>query len=256
MYADMNGVTLRRGEKTILKGIDWRMERGEHWAIIGANGSGKTTMLKIAGGSLFPTSGTVTVLGGRFGACDLIQLRRKVGWVGPALLTRMPPEERTRDIVASGFKATYGIVYEYSAEDAARVEESLSRVGLGGRGDAAFGVLSQGEQARVMFARSMMAEPELYILDEACSGLDLPSREMFLGVVEGVMASGDAGVVMVTHHIEEIPAGITHALVLKDGAVLASGPVAETVTSGVLTNAFGIDVAVERKDGRFWARAM
>lgn len=251
---DMRGVCLRRGEKRILADLDWKMGRGEHWAVIGANGSGKTTLLKIAGGTLFPSAGEVSVLGERFGRCDMLKLRQRVGWVGPALLARMPPAETARDIVASGLRATFGLVYEYALDDARRVDASLERVGLADRAGAEFGVLSQGEQQRVLFARSMVAEPEMYILDEACSGLDLPARELFLGVAADVMESGRAGVVMVTHHIEEIPSGITHALILRGGRALASGPVGETVTSGLLSEAFGMRVMVERVNGRFWAR--
>lgn len=251
---DMRGVGLRRSGNVILHDLSWRMEPGQHWAVIGANGSGKTTLLRIVGGILFPTLGEVTVLGGRFGRCDLLRLRQRIGWVGPALLGRMPPGERLHDIVASGFKATFGLVYELNEGDDARVNAALERVGLGGRGEAEFGVLSQGEQQRALFARSLLTSPELFILDEACSGLDLPARETFLGVVEEVMHSGGAGVIMVTHHIEEIPASITHALVLKGGSVLASGPVGETITAGTLSEAFGLAVDVERADGRFWTR--
>lgn len=252
---DMSGVFLRRGDKTILRDLTWRMRRGEHWAVIGANGSGKTTLLKIAGGTLFPSAGEVTVLGERFGRCDLLRLRQRVGWVGPALLGRMPPGERLWDIVASGFRATFGLVYEISPADGEKVETVLERVGLGGRGAAEFGVLSQGEQQRALFARSMLTSPELYILDEACSGLDLPAREVFLGIADEVMAGGGAGMIMVTHHIEEISTGVTHALILKDGGALASGPVAGTITAEVLSEAFGMRIVVERRDGRFWARA-
>lgn len=250
----MAGVCLRRSGKEILRDVDWRMGRGEHWAIIGANGSGKTTMLQIAGGILFPTAGKVEVLGGRFGACDLFQLRRRIGWVSSALLARMPASETVREIVVSGLKATFGLVYEYSEADRELAESTIARVGIADRMDAPFGVLSQGEQQKTLFARSMMAEPELYILDEACSGLDLSARESFLRVVEEVMAGGRAGVIMVTHHIEEIPTGITHALVLKSGRVLAAGPVEKCLTSAALGDAFAIGVTVERKNGRFWAR--
>ncbi len=252
----MSGVSLRRNGNAILTDLSWRMRRGEHWAVIGANGSGKTTLLKIAGGTLFPSSGNATVLGERFGSCDLLRLRQRVGWVGPALLSRMPPGERLWDIAASGFRATFGLVYEISPADAEKVDAVLERVGLGGKGGTEFGVLSQGEQQRALFARSMLTGPELYILDEACAGLDLPARELFLGIADGVMAGGDAGVVMVTHHIEEISAGVTHALVLKAGIGLASGPVDEVVTPEILSEAFDIRVAVEKKGGRFWARVV
>lgn len=250
----MSSVCLRRGGKEILKDVCWTMRRGEHWAVIGANGSGKTTLLQIAGGCLFPTAGGVTILGERLGACDMFLLRRRVGWVSSALLSRMPPSETAREIVVSGLKATFGLVYEYSAGDAEKAEENIARVGIADRMDAPFGVLSQGEQQKTLFARAMMAEPELYILDEACSGLDLAARESFLRVVDGVIAGRQAGVIMVTHHIEEIPPGITHALVLKDGRVLASGAVEESISSTVLSEAFGIGVTVDRVNDRFAAR--
>lgn len=251
---EMKDVWLRRNGKEILRGIDWRMGKDEHWAVIGANGSGKTTLLQIAGGILFPTVGEATVLGGRFGACDLFQLRRRIGWVSSALLARMPTVETVREIVISGLKATFGLVYEYTASDAEKADANMARVGMEDRIHAHFGVLSQGEQQKTLFARAMMADPELYILDEACSGLDLAARESFLKVVDDVIARRQAGIIMVTHHIEEIPPGVTHALVLKSGGVLAAGPVAESLTSEVLSEAFGIRVAMERKNGRFWAR--
>lgn len=251
---DLRGVCLRRSGKEILKNIDWRFARGEHWAVIGANGSGKTTLLQIAGGCLFPTSGEATVLGNRFGACDMFLLRRRIGWVSSALLSRMPPAETALEIVVSGLKATFGLVYEYSAADRKLAEANLERVGMADRPNALFGVLSQGEQQKILFARSMMADPDLFILDEACSGLDLKARESFLRVVERVMAAGKAGVIMVTHHIEEIPPGVSHALVLKNGEALAAGPAERVITGPALTEAFAMDIAVERKNGRFWAR--
>jgi len=250
----MAGVGLRRSDKTILHGVDWRMRRGEHWAIIGANGSGKTTLLRIAGGTLFPSEGKIAVLGEKFGACDLFQLRRRIGWVSSALMTRMPPAETARDIVVSGLRATFGLVYEYSDEDGGLAEENLAKVGIADRMDAPFGVLSQGEQQRTLFARAMMANPELFILDEACSGLDLAARESFLRVVDDVIANHHAGLIMVTHHIEEIPPGITHGLVLKSGGVLAAGAVRDVIASDVLSEAFNLSVAVERWNDRFWAR--
>lgn len=247
-------IHLRRNGKEILDGVDWRMGRGEHWAVIGANGSGKTTLLQIVGGVLFPTSGTATVLGRRFGSCDLFALRRRIGWVSSALLQRMPPAETARDIVISGLRATFGLVYEYTAADREKAAARLAQVGLGDRLEAEFGILSQGEQQKALFARCLMPEPELLILDEACSGLDLAARESFLRVVGDVVAGGAAGVVMVTHHIEEIPPGITHALVLKEGRVLAAGPLEEALGSEVLSEAFGLRVTTERRGGRFWAR--
>lgn len=247
-------VCFRRSEKEILRNVSWRMRKDEHWAVIGANGSGKTTLLQIAGGILFPSAGAATVLGGRFGACDLFQLRRRIGWVSSALLARMPGVETVRDIVVSGLKATFGLIYQYTDADRELADAAIERVGMGDRGQAPFGVLSQGEQQKTLFARAMMADPELFILDEACAGLDLAARESFLGVVQGVIDGGRAGVIFVTHHIEEIPPGVTHALILKNGGVHASGPVADILTSAVLSEAFAIPVTVERANGRFTAR--
>lgn len=251
---DLNRIHFRRSGREILRGIDWRAESGGHWAVIGANGSGKTTLLQIAGGILFPTSGEATVLGCRFGATDLFQLRRRIGWVSSALNARVPRIETVMETVISGLKATFGLVYEYTAEDAGKAAANLSLVGMEGRDDAPFGVLSQGEQQKVLFARALMADPELLILDEPCSGLDLRAREAFLGSVGEVMERRRASVVMVTHHIEEIPSGMANALVLKDGAVLAAGAAGETLTAEILSEAFGIAVAVHREDGRFWTR--
>ncbi|MDR1519644.1 MAG: ABC transporter ATP-binding protein [Planctomycetota bacterium] len=251
---DLRRVGLRRNGREILRDIDWRVRRGEHWAVIGANGSGKTTLLQIAGAVLFPSSGEATVLGGRFGAADLFKLRRRVGWVASALTARLPGGETARDIVISGLKATFGLVYEYSEADRLKADETLRRLGLADRADAPFGVLSQGEQQKTLFARALMAGPELLILDEACSGLDLSAREAFLRAVGGVAARREAGLILVTHHIEEIPAAVTHALILGAGRVLASGRVDAVLTPEILSPAFGLDVRIERRGGRFWTR--
>ncbi len=249
----MHNVGLRRNGRQILEGIDWQVEKGTHWAVFGANGSGKTTLLQIAGGCLFPTTGKVEVLGCKFGASDLFALRKRVGWVSTALQARIAGVEKVRDIVISGLKATFGLVYEYAPEDAAKADANLALVGLADRGDAPFGVMSQGEQQRVLFARSLMAAPELLIFDEACSGLDLKARETFLGVVEDVIARDMATVVMVTHHIEEIPSGINQALVLKNGTILTQGPSNKAFTGETLSSALGLPLSVRYENSRFWA---
>ncbi|MDR1535043.1 MAG: ATP-binding cassette domain-containing protein [Planctomycetota bacterium] len=248
---DLAGLSFRRNGKRILSGIDWRMFRGEHWAVIGANGSGKTTLLQIAGGILFPTAGEATVLGGRFGETDLFKLRRRIGWVASALLARLPGHESTLDIVLSGLKATFGLVYEYSGEDRRLAEDSLRKMGLEDRLGTPFGLLSQGEQQKTLLARSLMSSPELFILDEACSGLDLSAREAFLKEVNEVAVRGRAGIIFVTHHIEEIPPALTHALILREGGILARGGIEKTLTGENLSSAFGLGVEVERKAGRF-----
>ena len=252
---DLRKIGLRRSGKRILEDVDWRVEPGEHWAVIGANGSGKTTLLQIAGGILFPTLGEATVLGRRFGATDLFVLRRRIGWIASALMARLPPGETALEITVSGLRATFGLVYEYTEADRRLAEKNLRWLGLDDRAQTPFGVLSQGEQQKTLFARSLMAKPELLILDEACSGLDLAARETFLQAVEGVAARREAGIVLVTHHIEEIPPAITHALILKEGRKLAAGKIDDILVSETLSDAFGIRIRVESRDGRFWARA-
>ncbi len=252
---DLRSICLRRSGREILKQVDWLSPAGAHWAVIGANGSGKTTLLQIVGGVLFPTSGTAEVLGCRFGASDLFQLRRRIGWISSALNARIARHEPVLDIVLSGMRATFGLVYEYSDHDSKLACDNLKMVGLADRIDAEFGVLSQGEQQKVLFARSLMADPELLIFDEACSGLDLKARESFLTVVGQVMEERRASVIMVSHHIEEIPPTVANALVLKDGKVLANGLTSQIFTSEILSDAFSIDVRVEQRDDRFWARA-
>lgn len=249
----LRDVRLRRNGLDILSGIDWRMGRGEHWAVVGANGSGKTTLLQIAAGTLFPTAGEATVLGERFGKTDLFALRRRIGWISSALLARLPGHETALDVAVSGLKATFGLVYDCSPRDRETAAEHLRRMGLAERLDTPFGLLSQGERQKVLFARSLMTDPGILILDEACSGLDIPARESFLRAVGDIMAAGRTGTVMATHHIEEIPPDATHALALKGGKILASGPVEETISSAVLSETFGLRIAVERRNRRFWA---
>ena len=251
---DFKSIALRRSGRDILTNINWHIEPGSHWAVIGANGSGKTTLLQIAGGVLFPSGGEASVLGCRFGATDLFQLRRRIGWVSSALNARMPRIESVMSTVVSGLKATFGLVYEYTPDDAAKASRNLALVGIPGREDAPFGVLSQGEQQKVLFARALMAEPELLILDEPCAGLDLKAREAFLASIDEVITQHSASIIMVTHHIEEIPSSVSNALILKNGTVLKSGGTAITLTSEVLSDAFGIPVTVHREGDRFWAR--
>lgn len=252
-YIDISGLVFRRNGKDILRGIDWLAPRGSHWAVIGANGSGKTTLLQIAGGSLFPTAGSVVVLGRRFGETDLMQLRRRVGWASSALQARMPRHESVLETVVSGLKATFGLVYEYAPDDAGRARDLIAGMGLAGFEDTAFGVLSQGEQQKALFARALMPDPEILILDEVCSGLDLRARESLLAGIGRVMAEQRAGVIMVTHHIEEIPPEVDHALILKDGRAYASGRIDSVLTSETLSETMDMPVSVERENGRFRA---
>ncbi|HEY8449824.1 MAG TPA: ABC transporter ATP-binding protein, partial [Bacillota bacterium] len=199
----LDRITVRQNGKTLLKELSWRVRRGEHWAVLGRNGSGKTTLLNVINGYLWPTagSGPVEVLGERFGACDLPELRRRIGWVSSALHEGLERWHRVRRVVLSGKFAALGWVREATAVDEQRAERLLEQLGCADLADRPYGSLSQGEQQRVLIARALMAEPQLLLLDEPCAGLDFVAREQVLRAIEAMIGdcSGPA-VVLVTHH--------------------------------------------------------
>ena len=252
----MSGVTVVRDGSTLLSGIDWTVEEGERWVVLGPNGAGKTTLLAVAGATLLPTSGSVTLLGQRFGQADLGDLRTRVGLSTSALADRVPPHEKAVDVVVS---AAHGVVGRggsgYDASDLSRASDLLQRVGLRAFADRRFGSLSEGERKRVLLARALMTDPELLLLDEPAAGLDLGAREALLRLLARLTAPGAPPTVLVTHHVEEVPVGTTHALLLARGRIVASGPVASVLTGELLTRAFGIPLQVDSLDGRWTARA-
>ncbi|MFP4054325.1 MAG: ABC transporter ATP-binding protein [Phycisphaerae bacterium] len=252
---ELKDVVLFRGEKTILDGVNWRVRRGEHWAIVGANGSGKTTLLRIAAGTLWPSRGTVSVLGQRFGEVDLRELRKRIGWVSSALQDRMPPSLPAMKAVVSGASATIGLFDEPAGTQWDRANQLAEQLGIAQLGDRPFGVLSLGEQQRVLIARALMPDPPLLILDEPCAGLDLAAREQLLETVES-LGRGDSGrtLVLVSHHIEEITPAFSRVLLLSEGRAAAQGPKPQVLTGPQLSNAFGLDVVVETAADRYWAR--
>lgn len=236
---EVEHVTLCRGDKTILHDVCWAVERGQHWALLGANGSGKTMLLKILTGYEWPTSGHVNVLQKRHGECDLRQLRKSIGWVSNVLEHQVPQQDTALEIAASGFDSSFGLYRELDNENIARCHETLELVGGQGFESQIFATLSQGEQKRTLIARALVNRPALLILDEPCAGLDPASRTVFLADLGDIAASADAPtMLLVTHHIEEIPPWIGHALVLKDGCVTAKGPIGEVLNSETLTDAF------------------
>jgi iron complex transport system ATP-binding protein len=253
----MSGVTVVRDGATLLAGIDWEIEEGQRWALLGPNGAGKTTLLAVAGAALFPSAGSVELLGEMFGDADLGELRTRVGLSSSSLNDRVPPHERAVDVVVT---AAHGVIGRwadgYDPADLARAVELMSRVGLTAFVDRRFGSMSEGERKRVLLARALMTDPELLLLDEPAAGLDLGAREALLRLLARLaLAPGSPPSVLVTHHVEEIPVGTTHAMLLSRGRVIAAGPIAQVLTGAHLTQAYGIPLQVASLDGRWMARA-
>ncbi len=236
-----------RNHRAILNGVTWTINPGEHWAILGANGSGKTTLLKLVTGYEWATEGSIEVLGERFGETDVRALRKHVGWVSSSLEHRLPANDRVIDVVLSGLEATLGVyrTFEDSEKDAALC--ALGSIGSEDLARKRYGVLSQGEQQRVLIARALVAKPSVLILDEPCAGLDPAARYRFLDDMSRLAQSDSApALILVTHHIEEIGPWISNVLVLKSGSVLRQGSPASTLTDDVLSEAFSIQCRVKR----------
>lgn len=249
-------VTIRRGQATLLDRINWTVEEDERWVILGPNGAGKTTLLQVAGAQLHPTSGVAGVLDEVLGAVDVFELRPRIGLTSAALAERIPRHEIVRDVVVS---AAYGIVgrwrEEYHELDHGRAEELLVEVGVQRLADRTFGTLSEGERKRVQIARALMTDPELLLLDEPAAGLDLGGREDLVSTLSTLALDPDSpATVLVSHHVEEIPPGFTHALLLRDGGVVAEGPLDDVVTAELLSETFGMPLTLSHEDGRYHAR--
>ncbi|RRJ99704.1 ABC transporter ATP-binding protein [Opitutaceae bacterium TAV3] len=245
-------LTVRRDRKHILRDIHWTIQTGEHWVIMGSNGCGKTSLLKTLTGYLTPTTGDITLLGHRYGETDWRDLRLQIGIVTSALQAAVPDGEPALETVISGRHAQLGLWSVNKTTDADRRDglKWLRFAGCAPLADRPWNYLSQGERQRVLIARALMTRPRLLILDEPCSGLDPVAREHFLQFIETLArrprASRHPALVLVTHHIEEITPAFTHALVLRDGRVEASGPRDHTLTSAVLTRAFGAPLRLRR----------
>ena len=250
-------VTVRRGSATLLDNLSWTVEEDERWAVLGPNGAGKTTLLQIAAAVMHPTAGEVYVLGEKLGRVDVFELRPRIGLASSFLAERIPAGEVVRDVVVSAGYSVLGRWREaYGRLDVRRAVSLLDRMGVGGFAERTFGTLSQGEKARVQIARALMTDPELLLLDEPAAGMDLGGREDLLRRLTRFAADPDAPAsVLVTHHVEELPPGITHALLLRDGAVVASGLVRDVLTGEHLSATFGLPLTVERRAGRWYARA-
>ena len=254
---DFTDVSVVRDSNRILSDVTWEVDESERWVILGPNGAGKTTLLQLAAAQIHPTSGSVTVLDDTLGRTDVFELRPRVGFASSAMARRMPRDERVIDVVLTAALAVTGRWNEqYEDVDVRRAQRVLAEWKLDHLADRRFGDLSDGEQKRVQIARAIMTDPELLLLDEPAASLDLGSREELVTLLGGFASSEDApAIVMVTHHVEEIPRGFTHAMLLKKGEVVASGPIGQVLTSENLETTFGLPIVLSEDDGRYTARA-
>ncbi len=252
----MRGVDVVREQSHLLRGVDWTVLPDQRWVVLGPNGAGKTTLLQLAGALMHPTRGEVQLLGETMGAVDVFELRPRIGLTSAALAQRIEAGERTGDVVLSAGYAVVGRGRErYDIDDLTRAALLLRQWGVQAIAHRSFGTLSEGERKRVQIARALMPDPELLLLDEPGAGLDLGGREDLVSRLSDLAHHRDAPAqVLVTHHVEEIPPGYTHALLLREGAVVAAGPLAEVVTAERLSETFGLPLELERSDGRFTAR--
>jgi iron complex transport system ATP-binding protein len=251
----MDGVGVRRGASTLLDRVDWRVELDEKWVVLGPNGAGKTTLLRLAATELHPSWGTVHVLGERLGRVDVFELRPRIGFSSASLSGRIPGDEVVSDLVVSAGYAVLGRWRErYEDLDSARAAGLLAAFGIEGMAQRRFGTLSEGERKRVLIARALMTDPELLLLDEPAAGLDLGGREDLLGRLATLAVDPDApATVLVTHHVEEIPPGFTHAMLMRGGAVVAQGLLEAVLTEDNLSKTFGVDLVLRRFGERFFA---
>ena len=252
-------VTVRRGATQAVADLTWRVDPADRWVVLGPNGSGKTTLLQLATGHLHPTTGTVDVLGERIGRTDVRHLRTRVGLVSGAVTRLLRPQLSAHEVVVTGRHAALEPWWHtYTADDHERARDLLARGGLDQPGDAdkPFAVLSEGERQQVLLARAVMGDPELLVFDEPAAGLDLGARERLVARLQHLAADADAPpIVFVTHHVEEIPPGFGHLLLLRDGRAVAQGPLDATLTSANLSAAFGLAVDVRRLGDRYTATA-
>jgi iron complex transport system ATP-binding protein len=241
--------------RVVLRELDWIAGRDERWVVLGPNGSGKTSILRLLSFTRAPSHGTVTVLGATHGAVDVRTARRRIGLASSALLQRLRPTLAAHDVVVMGADAALEPWWStYADVQHARADELLDLVGCAGHATQELATLSEGERKRVLVARVLMADPELLLFDEPCAGLDLGGREALVAVLGDLATGGGRPLVLVTHHLEEIAEGFTHALLLREGAVVEAGPLGEALTSAAVSATFGVDVGVEHHDGRWYAR--
>ena len=249
-------VTVRRGQSTLLDRVSWTVEEDERWVVLGPNGAGKTTLMQVASAQMHPSDGVAGVLEEVLGTVDVFELRPRIGLTSAAIAERIPRQELVRDVVVS---ASYGVVgrwrEEYDTLDHERAGELLVEVGAAHLAERTFGTLSEGERKRVQVARALMTDPELLLLDEPAAGLDLGGREDLVSTLSNLAMDPDSpATVLVSHHVEEIPPGFTHALLLRKGEITAQGLLDDVLTAETLSATFEMPLVVRHDDGRWSAR--
>jgi iron complex transport system ATP-binding protein len=253
---ELAGVSIVRNGSTLINNIYWEVDESDRWVVIGPNGAGKTTLLQVISAQIHPSSGVAGLLGEVLGT--VFELRPRIGLTSAALAERIPRGERVHDVVVS---ASYAVVgrwrEEYDELDHERASELLAQLRIDRLANRTFGTLSEGERKRVQIARALMTDPELLLLDEPAAGLDLAGRESLVTTL-GELAQDQyaPASVLVTHHVEEIPKGITHAMLLKAGEIVAAGPLRDTLTADNLTKTFEVELSLVEADGRWTARAL
>lgn len=250
-------VSYVRNGRAILDGVNWEVDSADRWVILGPNGAGKTTLMRVATANDYPTTGSVEVLDQRLGTFDIWELRNRLGFASTATARRIPASESVRNLVLTAAYSVEGRWNEqYDEYDVRQADRIIAEWGLTELADHPFGTLSDGERKRAMIARAVMTDPELLLLDEPSASLDLGARERLLQMLSGFAQSPHSpAMIMVTHHVEEIPPGFTHAMLLRDGKVQASGPIAETLTAETLAATFGMEFDLTREGGRYAAVA-
>ncbi len=253
-YIEVNNISLRINGKEILKKISFSLESSEHLAIIGRNGAGKSMLLKILSATLFPSSGTISVLGKKFGEANLLELRKSIGLVSDKLQKSYYEDSVVQNVVLSGFFASNGLYDDVSKEMIQQASHILEFLNISHLVDRIYGELSNGEQKRVLIARALVFEPKLLILDEVCNGLDIASREEFLEFLQNIANKNICNIIYVTHHIEEIFPAINRILLLKDGSAYKIGSKKEILTSQNITDTLSYKCELIEKDERYYIK--
>lgn len=256
MVLSFADVSLVRDGRAILNHLNWHVDSSQRWVILGPNGAGKTSLLRIAAAQLHPSQGSASILEKTLGKSEISEIRNRIGFASSAQSKRIPANESVLDTVltaAHGVEGRWNETYENI--DIRRAERVLAEWNLLEFRDHLFGTLSDGERKRVLIARAVMTDPEVLLLDEPAASLDVGAREQLLQLLEGYASSPfSPAMIMVTHHVEEIPEGFTHVMLLKEGRVTAAGEIADILTSENLTATFDVPLLVSHEGGRYWAR--